>query len=864
MYMFLSSKDEHGEYFFKVFHKIGLTKDIEVWDSSIIYFYIPIFICINIIYLRSLYNPWSTRQFFALLVVFPLIFMTKEASEIILRDNESGVKDHFNSSIESLTFLVEQMAPTENRSCFLTTSPDMLMQSVCQRGLLHWVEKPVNTTVVDEKFEKECSENPYNPVCAYKKQFSYYNHSRTVLKLVAALKEEALAKIPFWLEGTGQVWPDSDPDGIACLEGIEQMLCDQYLPQCGRTCYRRSICREDCLAIQNICPPNLFTSMISSMQIGSFYNLWTYALPEEYKDSFFEIINMMADRTCTSEKLSDNRLVPTRAWEEQGGTLDSCLDSETEPSYLVYPSSYLFMGKQNNGMNSKEYVDMIEHNSNPSSATLDRIWPNTTISMDDYDKGVSYTPYNVSWPVRFPIILDSSAWWRSGAEILFAMSPRNINFIFSAFRFRFSTVEEHFDFLVLRLFELKNSKGIYMKVTNYYLVNLRLITTILAGLIPYFISNRKGLLEANVDESKALLDMNVHLAINTHFIHLLVFCQCITTSYMIYTSAVLSEWVGLVDKYDNDMSAWVINIMWIMSFILYNQICSAIILRPAYLAKVWNMPKSSPEAGEALVENDTEEEIKEEEIAVSYSKYENIWWVSIKIATYYARIKDKLTTMLRMTNNMFILPLYNFIRIDKLSLVRAILAWLLDIFHSLLLYWTLASDTLLYRGIRHNNAWVILSKITILGLVYVLTFWTNIFDKTRDKNRKKRDTIRFTLYTTLVDTVYMVLLAHYVEPFHGRDLIFSSGPNGEGYDRRVVALLLSTLTFFAMIVRFGLLVDSFILAIQKTKGRSYKEILQRPEEIVDDRLGCWPLSMNRSAKVVAVTSEEERITPPIN
>ncbi|GMH92665.1 hypothetical protein TrVE_jg10877 [Triparma verrucosa] len=827
---------------------------LQIWDSSTIFVYAPIFIGINVIYLRSLYSPWSPRQFLSILIIFPLMLGTKHASETILIDKEIVLVYKFDESVEGLSFFIENMAPSENRSCFLTTSSDMLSPGICQRGLLHWVDigsKMLNVTAPDVSIvESACGENPYSHLCAHAREFSYYSFSRELLKLVGDLKKDALDKIPFLFNALGaSPWLENDPEGTACGEAMERMACDLYLPQCGRSCYKKTICRQDCLDIHKVCPPAFFNAALASYTTGyTFMHLWAPSGLKEKVEPFTDLMRLMSNASCSSELIPDQCFEPTRTWEEQGGTLDSCFDSETEPSYYLELSPIQSKYWDIPGIDAEAYAD-------PSTHVRERVWPNTTVVPRGGDSQINAFPNT-----RSPI------WWRSAADSVGAgLSSRQLEILLQFFKFRFTSVEQHFNFFALQLFELREAKEIFLRVTNYYFVNMRIIMTLLAALIPYFISRRKSSAQDGVNENKELRDMKVNFNVNTYFVHFLCLCQCLIVTFMIYTSAVLSEWRDLLSESqinkNQTNSTVLVHAVWVMSLLLYNQICSAIILRPAHLSKILDMAVSSAE-DENSQDYEPEDEIKEEEIAVSYHKDEEVWWITVQAFSFYLRAKRKATTLLGAVSLM-LLPIYEYIRIDKLSLFRSIISWMMDLLHALALYWLLDSDAITFKGVKVENRFLILSKIVIYPLILVLVFGTNLLDKEVDKNRRKRNTIRFTIYTTLVHTVYTIILAHFVDPFHGKDLI---GYKKEGTDRlpenRIpYTLLITLLSFAAMIFRFGLLIDSFILAIQKTRGRTYQEIMQRPEQIVDDDLSFW-FTRTRPAKVVAVTADDETSGSP--
>ena len=111
-----------------------------------------------------------------------------------------------------------------------------------------------------------------------------------------------------------------------------------------------------------------------------FESVWTRNIDEPYKASFRPILEALANENCAT--ITSSCVVPTEAWIAQGGTLDSCYESPTEPSYFRNFVNYLELQPTQNA------------HPHPTTATSDHLlareqeilWPNSsTAPLGVYD-----------------------------------------------------------------------------------------------------------------------------------------------------------------------------------------------------------------------------------------------------------------------------------------------------------------------------------------------------------------------------------------------------------------------------------------------------------------------------------------------
>ncbi len=108
------------------------------------------------------------------------------------------------------------------------------------------------------------------------------------------------------LQILGQYEAASDTDKIAadiskCVAGMQTLVCDFFLPQCGRSCSRRKLCAEDCRSFVEACSLEVRLSLDSA--IFWLEDLITHEIPEVLKSAFLEVMRRASHvRNCTQEE----------------------------------------------------------------------------------------------------------------------------------------------------------------------------------------------------------------------------------------------------------------------------------------------------------------------------------------------------------------------------------------------------------------------------------------------------------------------------------------------------------------------------------------------------------------------------------
>ena len=138
-------------------------------------------------------------------------------------------------------------------------------------------------------------------------------------------------------------------------------------------------------------------------------------------------------------------------------------------------------------------------------------------------------------------------------------------------------------------------------------------------------------------------------------------------------------------------------------------------------------------------------------------------------------------TVEKCTNGVF-LPIYAYVRIDKLVLLRVLVSYILDMCHVVTVYYVKTHEcSISKRGMtafcdRKGDEIVVLAYAMVSTVAGALIFFTNAFENSPDSHKLSRDTVKFTVVSTLLKTLYITYL------FFGKNIIVSNTMHREEYN----------------------------------------------------------------------------------
>jgi len=542
LYALFTYRDEKGE--------VQLILGYTPFHSSTYQIYHTLMIGVSAVYLIDLYVvPPNDKQLTSLFYVGVLsIFFAMSLSKTD-GSHLAEQKIRFDSGISSLKWLFEEMVPTEDRSCFLSTMTHEGTDHAHNELAPFWITLPedlgISEPVVDPEYTRdvECAKDPYSPTCTHFREYAYFNYSYNLQSMAYRTASDAAKYLPLWGLSVG-IHPDNSEQLNSCVDLLEIVLRNVWMPRCGRSCYRRKFCKADCFHLQRNCPRALFESVMETYDF--FTRVWTLNIDEPFKESLRPIMEVLADESCSS--LNDTCVAPTNAWIAQGGTLDSCYKSGTEPSYLMLLDDryYQYLGSVS--------IDQFVSREN------EILWPNSSALVANPNANVS--------------------WWQSDTPVKSAFTA-SFTHIASIFAYYFATVEDNFKFLVRKLSTVTDAKRLFLNLTWSYQYHLRIMCNTLMIFIPYYCLRSHA---GGASRDHTLKVAERYYRVNTPHIHLLVLCQVFFAFKIQYSCSRLTERFerqGIKHTEDSETHSqsgkefpnyFLLNFMWAIAITFYVQV----------------------------------------------------------------------------------------------------------------------------------------------------------------------------------------------------------------------------------------------------------------------------------------------------
>jgi len=320
--------------------------------------------------------------------------------------------------------------------------------------------------------EKYCAADPNELRCKHRKAYVYQAWASGFFQMLRLATLNGINFIPaYYQQLSKQMGIDLPVSFIErsivspCLDKLQEVQCDLWLPKCGSTCFKRKLCRRDCLELRENCPAQIFESITDDYERFGF--LWSATILDEYKDDFNRLFLGMGDAERTG--ICDPSVFPEECYEvtpDFEGSLEECFSSNTAEQLrdVVRGES----GVYKNGKRSRSGDSLIVHS-----------FGNGTISGEPSSplKGL----VNDTLPEEIEIVPNSTAPYRVAAMV------DNMLARFSEIAHVSNLGAERFvDSIVQQWEESQDVYSAQVEISHLYLLNIRLCLSFIQLLIPIY------------------------------------------------------------------------------------------------------------------------------------------------------------------------------------------------------------------------------------------------------------------------------------------------------------------------------------------------------------------------------------------